>query len=64
MTATEKKRFRGISLKRELVDDVQNFINEHPTIGYKNVAEFVSDAVRRRKEDLIKTYGVKPQGED
>jgi metal-responsive CopG/Arc/MetJ family transcriptional regulator len=55
--------FRGISLKKELVDDVEKFIKEYPEVGYKNIAEFVSDAVRRRKEQLIQTYAVKPQGE-
>lgn len=48
--------FRGVSLKKELVDAVEQWIEDHPNAGYKNVAEFVHDAVRRRKEELMKTY--------
>ena len=45
-------RFRGISLQRELVDRIEEYINNHPETGYKSLADFVTDAVRKRCEEL------------
>lgn len=57
--ATEKareKRFRGTNLKKELVDAIEQFIMDHPEAGYKTIAEFVHDAVRRRVEQVKNRY--------
>jgi len=48
----EPKDFRGVSLKRELVEQVEEFIKENPQ--YKNIADFVHEAVRVRMEDIKK----------
>lgn len=45
-------RYRGISLQRELVDEIEEYIKTHPERGYKSLANFVTDAVRRRCEEL------------
>ena len=45
-------RYRGISLQRELVDEIEGYIKMHPERGYKSLADFVTDAVRRRCEEL------------
>ena len=45
-------RYRGISLQRALVDKIEEFINNHPERGYKSLADFVTDAVRKRCEEL------------
>lgn len=52
--------FRGVSLKKELIDAIEKFLNESPDAGYKNVAEFVSDATRRRIEEVKKIYVSSP----
>ena len=44
--------YRKISLKKELCDEVEEFIREHPEFGYRSIAEFVEDAIRRRAEEL------------
>ena len=46
--------FRGISLRKSLVDEVQQFIASFGR--YKNVTEFISEATRLRLEDLQKQY--------
>ena len=48
----ETKDFRGVSLKRELVEQVEAFVKENPQ--YKNIADFVHEAVRVRMEDIKK----------
>ena len=48
--------FRGVSLKAELVGEVEQLIKELP--GYRGVAEFVSEAVRLRMEQLRKNAKV------
>ena len=47
-----RDRFRGISLQRELVDRIEEYINSHPETGYKSLADFVTDALRKRCEEL------------
>jgi hypothetical protein len=48
----EEKGFRGVSLKSELLSEVERFITEHPE--YRGAAEFVSEAIRLRMEELRK----------
>jgi len=44
--------YRRISLKKELVDAVESFIQRHADFGYRSIAEFVEDAMRKRAEAL------------
>lgn len=48
--------FRGVSIKKQLIDAVEKFIEDHPNAGYKNIAEFVHDAIRRRMEEVKERY--------
>ena len=52
-------RYRGISLQRELVDTIEEYIKNHPEAGYKSLADFVTEAVRKRCEEL-KILGPRP----
>ena len=45
-------RHRGVSLQRQLVDRIEEYIQNHPERGYKSIADFVTDAVRKRCEEL------------
>jgi hypothetical protein len=45
-------RYRGVSLQRELVDKIEEYVKTHPETGYKSMADFVTDSVRKRCEDL------------
>jgi hypothetical protein len=47
-----RKDYRGVSLPKELVDTVEDYIRKNPTSSYKSLADFVIDAVRRRLQDL------------
>lgn len=49
---SENHGFKGVSLKADLVNDVEAFVNS--SSGYRSVAEFVSEAVRLRLEQLRK----------
>jgi hypothetical protein len=53
---SDKDGFRGTSLKKELIADVEKFIQDHPERGYKSIAEFVAEAVRCRIDELKKHY--------
>jgi len=44
--------YRGVSLPKELVDDVEFFTKAHKS--WPSVAQFISEAVRLRLEDLKK----------
>jgi Arc/MetJ-type ribon-helix-helix transcriptional regulator len=48
----QDSRFRGVSLKNGLVDEVEKFVKEHHE--YKNTADFIHEAVRVRIEELRK----------
>lgn len=44
--------YTKLSVKKELMDKVQKFIHDYPEHGYRSLAQFVEDAVRRRAEEL------------
>ena len=52
----KKNGFRGISLKTEIINDIEKFIKEHPERGYKSKADFITDAVRCRIDELRRHY--------
>ena len=54
----ESQDFRGVSLKRELVDQVAEFVKYNRQ--YKSIADFVHEAVRIRMEEIRKSYITKP----
>jgi len=45
-------KYRGVSLQRELVNKIEEYIKAHPETGYKSLADFITDAVRERCEEL------------
>lgn len=47
---SKSEGFRGVSLKAELVTEVEELIKEFPR--YRGVAEFVSEAIRLRMEQV------------
>jgi len=53
--------FRGVSLKRELVEQVESFIIEFPQ--YKSIADFVHEAVRVRMQEIRKLPPLLPRFE-
>ena len=46
--------FRGISLRKDLVDEIEKFIESFGR--YKSVTDFVTEATRLRLEELQKQY--------
>ncbi len=51
------KDFRGVSLKKELIDSIEKFIRDHPEAGYKSASDMVQEAVRLRFQEIKKIYG-------
>lgn len=45
-------KYRSISLSKELVETIEEFIEENPQASYKSIADFIADAVRTRFEQL------------
>lgn len=45
-------KYRGITLQRELVNVIEEYIKAHPEMGYKSLADFVTDAIREKCEKL------------
>jgi hypothetical protein len=46
------EKYRGVSLQRELINKIEEYIKTHPERGYKSLADFITDAVREKCEDL------------
>lgn len=44
--------YSKISLKKELMNKIEQFIKEYPEHGYRSLAQFIEDAVRRRADEL------------
>jgi len=45
-------KYRGVSLSKEQIEMVEKYIEETPEANYTSIADFVSDAIRERFEDL------------
>lgn len=41
-----KTGYRQVALPMELVDDIKNFTNTNPNLGYKSTPEFIREAIR------------------
>jgi metal-responsive CopG/Arc/MetJ family transcriptional regulator len=44
---------RGITLPRDLVDEVEKVITESPGLGYSSIADFVKSALREKLARLL-----------
>ena len=40
------------TIKRELVNAIGRFVETHPEYGYRGIADFMRDAIRRRAEEV------------
>lgn len=41
-----KDRYKGVSLPKEMVEEIERIIKDNPELGYTSVADFVKEAVR------------------
>lgn len=48
------ERWRSISLRKELVQLIEQIIKRRPELGYASISDFITDAVRRRVEEIRK----------
>lgn len=48
--------YRGVNIKKDLLDDVDKWIEKHPEAGYANTADMVSEAIRIRIQELREKY--------
>jgi hypothetical protein len=46
--------YRGVNIKKDLLDDVDKWIDKHPEAGYASTADMVSEAIRIRIQELGK----------
>lgn len=52
--------YTKLSLKRELLEKVEQYINQYPERGYRSLAQFVEDAIRE-KADEMRIYELTPR---
>ena len=45
-------KYRGVTLQRELLNLIEDYIKAHPEMGYKSIADFITDAVREKCFEL------------
>ncbi|RJX15335.1 CopG family transcriptional regulator [Candidatus Bathyarchaeota archaeon] len=48
------EKWRKISIRNELIEEIERIIKNFKHLGYRNVPDFIADAVRRRIEELRK----------
>jgi hypothetical protein len=49
---SKKPEYKAISIKEEFAQSIEDFIGEHPTFGYRSIAQFLEDSARHRLEEL------------
>ena len=60
MPEEKKTNYRGVNLRKELMDSIDDLIAKHPEAGYVSAADLVSEAVRLRIQSLKEKYPSKP----
>ncbi len=53
-------KYKGISIPREMFDEIERIIEEHPELGYSSITDFIKDAVREKITEIRKLH-LKPQ---
>ena len=48
MVCMPKGEYKGVSLPKEMIEEINRIIREHPELGYSSIADFVKDAVREK----------------
>ncbi len=46
-----RKEFTWLSLNKDLMDIIEQFIKDYPEFGYRTLGQFTEDAVRRRADE-------------
>ena len=49
---SKKPEFKSVSVKEEFAESIEEFIYQHPSLGYRSIAQFLEDSARRRLEEL------------
>jgi len=47
------ERWRRISVRQELIQVIEGIMKERPELGYASISDFITDAVRRRVEEIM-----------
>jgi len=47
-----ESKYQSISLSKEVIQTIKDFIEENPQANYKSIADFIGDALRLRFEQL------------
>jgi metal-responsive CopG/Arc/MetJ family transcriptional regulator len=50
-----KDRYKGVSLPKDMIEEVERIVKEYPELGYTSVADFVKEAVREKILKLKQT---------
>lgn len=48
------ERWRRISVRSDLVQLIEEIIGGRPELGYASIADFITDSVRRRVEEIMR----------
>lgn len=48
-----ERQYKNVSVKSEFAEEIEKFVDSHPQLGYRSIAQFMEDASRRRLEELI-----------
>jgi metal-responsive CopG/Arc/MetJ family transcriptional regulator len=56
MPDEKRTNYRGVNLRKELMDAIDDLISKHPEAGYVSAADLVSEAVRLRIQELKDKY--------
>lgn len=58
----DRRAFRTLSLKAELIEDVESYLKR--SRRYRSIADFISEAIRRRLEELEAHSTIQAEAED
>jgi len=53
---SDTKAYRQVTLRKELVSAIEDWIRNHPEAGYFSIIDLASEAVRLRFQELRQLY--------
>lgn len=50
-----KPKKYGLKINYELYEVYRDYLNKHPELGYRSVAEFLNEVIRNKARDLLES---------
>ena len=51
---SKKYKYKSVTLPEPMLKSIEEFIYEHPELGYGSITDFIKDSIREQIKDHVK----------